>query len=57
MQISELVRDRLGLKYMDDDLRALDGLTGEMIKLHSFHKDAVRKRSPFWKRASRSPVN
>ncbi len=40
MQISELVRDRLGLKYMDDDLMALDGLTSEMIKLHSFHKDA-----------------
>lgn len=45
MRVSTLVRDQLGLDYMDEDLRILDRVSGKEIALNVFYDDAKWIRS------------
>jgi hypothetical protein len=42
MLLRELVQDRFGLKYMSDELAALDGLTGKELAMNAFDNHVDR---------------
>jgi hypothetical protein len=42
MLLRELIQDRFGLKYMSDELVALDGLAGKKLMMNAFDNCADR---------------